>query len=249
MATGDQGDITQRLQALVPTGWFPVAIANICNAVLAGIANALSFTYSLLAYIRLQTRIGTATDGFLDLIAGDFFGDDLLRRPGESDSAYRARILAGILREKNTRHAVYLVLEQLTGVAPYIFEPQRAADTGAYGGWNCGYRAAGGYGSVLLPMQAFVIAYRPLGTGIANIAGYGISTAGYGVGSQGEYADLSMIDDSITDSDIYEAVDSVRPTCTTLWVSIAAEPTTAILTEASLPLETEGGSPLITDTA
>lgn len=221
MATGDQNDIQSRLRQLIPFGWFPpIGESAIVDAMVLGVANALTFIYATLAYVRLQTRIQTATDGFLDLIAGDFFGTGLPRLPGQSDASYRARILASLLRERGTRRAVILILQQLTGRTPIIFEPRRPADTGAYRAPNCGYGAAGGYASMLMPYQAFVIAFRPLGSGIPNVAGYGVSTGGYHQASQAEYASLSMINLTLTDADIYAAVNSVRPICSTLWVWI-----------------------------
>jgi hypothetical protein len=235
MATGDQADIQSRLRQLVPPNWLPAGLTPIYDALLSGIANALSFAYGLFAYVRLQTRIATATDGFLDLIAADFFGSQLARGPGETDGSYRARIKAGIFRERGTRRSVVLILQQLTGRAPIIFEPQRAADTGGYGragsnssltgaptGQSTGlfYGKAGGYGSTKLQQQAFVTAFRPIGKGIPNVAGYGISVAGYGVPSQSEYASLSMIETAVSDADIYAAINSVRPTCATLWTRI-----------------------------
>ena len=45
--------------------------------------------YGLTAYARLQTRIATATDGFLDLISFDFFGRRCPGKPQESDAAFR----------------------------------------------------------------------------------------------------------------------------------------------------------------
>ncbi len=223
MAVGDADDIVSRLQQQIPFSWFPRALVPICDAALAGIATTLSFLYSLLAYVRLQTRISTATDGFLDLIAADFFGDGLPRLANQGDASYRARILSSIFRERGTRRAITQVLEQLTGLTPVVFEPARPADTGGYG-YACGYGVAGGYGSLLLPLQGFVIAYRPPGSGIPNVIGYGASAGGYGQASQIEYASLSMIQDTVTDADIYAAVDGVRVEGTTVWVAIATPP-------------------------
>lgn len=222
MATGDQSDVAARLSALIPTSWFPQGLTPFVSAAIAGIAAALSPIYALLAYLRLQTRISTATDGFLELIAADYFGDKLPRLAGQLDPSYRAAILAGIFRERGTRRGVVLILEQLTGRTPKIFEPMRPADTGGYRTNALFYGQVGAYGSQLLPMQALVIAYRPLGTGIPNVAGYGIPVAGYDVGSQSEYASLDMLSETITDDDIYAAVNSVRPTCATLWVGISS---------------------------
>jgi hypothetical protein len=220
VATGDQADIESRLQQVTPFGWFPLGLTPLRDACYAGLANAYAFIYSLLAYVRLQTRVATATDGFLDLIANDFFGDGLLRQANEADGAYRARIQTALLRERATRRAVILVLQQLTGRTPVIIEPRMPGDTGAYHEPGWGYRAAGYWGSRSLPFQIFVIAYRPPQNGIPNVSGYGISFGGYGVGSQLEYASLAQIQNQVTDASIYAAINSVRPAGVRIWVSI-----------------------------
>lgn len=222
MATGDQTDIGSRIQQLIPHGWFTNGLSPIRDALLQGAASALAFAYSLLAYVRIQTRINTASDGFLDMIAADFFGSAVARSLNQSDASLRSRITINLFRERGTRNAVTRVLTQLTGRAPVVFEPARPADTGGYG-MGGGYGvAATGYGSMLLPMQAFVTAYRPLGVGIPNVAGYGVPTAGYSTPSQGEYASLSMVQNAVTDADIYNAIDRVRPAGYTVWVAISS---------------------------
>lgn len=220
MATGDTQDITSRLQRLIPPGWFPVGLVPIRDAIITGAANAFSFIYSLLAYIRPQTRIGTATDVFLDLIAADFFGSKITRAAGQSDASFRTWILANLVRQRGTRQAVISILQQLTGRTPRVFEPRRPADTGCYGGPTLAYGVAGGYGSMLLPYQSFVTAFRPVNKGIPNIAGYGVPTGAYGRGSQAAYASLSSVEGNISDADIFSAVDSVRPVAYTIWMQI-----------------------------
>jgi hypothetical protein len=220
-STGTQTDIVNRLQALMPHGWFPNGLSDIRDALLTGIANMLAFVYSLLAYVRLQTRVATATDGFLDMIAADFFGNGLLRQRNQLDASYRARIQAALFLERGTRNAVIRVLTQLTGRAPIVFEPQRPADTGSYGGPALGYGVAGGYGSLAYPYQAFVTAFRPKGFGIPSVAGYGIPTGAYNTPSQAEYASAAMTS-GVLDADIYAAIDSVKVAGTLLWARIAS---------------------------
>ena len=91
MATGDQTDILNRLRSVLPP-WFGTAATPVLNAVLSGFASGAAAVYSLLAYVRLQTRLGTATDGFLDMIALDFFGRRFQRLGNEMDGAFQARI-------------------------------------------------------------------------------------------------------------------------------------------------------------
>jgi hypothetical protein len=217
---GDQADFQARINSTLPR-WFGDT-HPLLDAVISGLANGFAFVYSLYAYASLQTRIKTATDGWLDLIAGDFFGTSLLRATNQTDASFRARIIINIFRERATRNGVIKVLQDLTGRTPIVFEPLRPLDTGAYGTNSIGYGLSGGYGSMLVPFQAFVTAYRPAGTGIPNVAGYGVSSGGYGVASQAELASLSMIQGAVTDADIYAALDSVKPSATIIWTRISS---------------------------
>jgi hypothetical protein len=220
MATGDQQDMLGRLQALIPRGWFGDA-QPVLTALLKGFAAIFANVYTVLAYARLQLRIATATDGWLDVVSADFFGTTLPRKTGESDTAFRNRITINLFRERATRKAVVQVLTTLTGRAPLIVEPRRPADTGGYG-IACGYGVAGAYGSLLLSYQAFVTAYRPIGTGIPFVAGYGSSPSGYSIGSRGEYASLGMVQQAVSDADIYAAIASVIPAGTIAWTRITS---------------------------
>jgi len=218
MATGDVNDQLNRLKSTLPP-WFGDT-NPILTALLKAAATALAFVYGLVVYARLQTRIMTATGGWLDLIAQDFFGPEVSRAPGESDTSFRNEVVVNLFRERGTRRAIATVLTDLTGIEPEIFEPNRLQDTGAYNSPTIGYSVAGGYGSLLLPYQAFVTAYRPATSGIPNVAGYGISTGGYSTPSEAEYTSVSMVQSEVTDADIYAAVDGVKPAGTIAWVRI-----------------------------
>lgn len=221
MAIGDKTDIQARLQLALPKQWFQ-GDGPVIGSILGALATAWSWLYSLYAYIKLQSRILTASDGWLDVIAGDFFGSAIMRKAGQTDTSFRATIIINLFRERATRNAIILVLTQLTGRVPIIIEPQRPADTGAYSAPNSGYGSAGVYGSMLLPYQAFVKAFRPATSGIPMIAGYGNAPAGYGVTSQGgEYASMAMIQGAVQDADIYAAVSAVAPAASTLWTQIS----------------------------
>ena len=221
MATGDQSNIAARIKAALPNGWFQ-GQTPILDGVVNGIAWALALVYSQTSYARLQTRVMTATDGFLDLISFDFFGSLLPRKPQEMDSAFRSRILANLFPEKATRHGLIRTLQILTGRTPLVFEPARPADTGAYNTNSMGYGVAGGYGSLLLPYQAFVIAYRPLNQGIPYIAGYTNSQGAYSTASQIEYANPSLAVGAVQDADIYAAIDAVKPVATIIWTQLSS---------------------------
>jgi hypothetical protein len=218
--TGDQPDVFARLKSVLPR-WFGDNTPYL-DALMQGFAQAGAYAYSLYLYAKLQTRILTATDGWLDMIAADFFGAALVRSANQSDASFRARIIINILRERGTRNAINKVLIDLTGRAPIIVEPTRPNDTGAYGAPNSGYGVAGAYGSVLLPYQAFVTAFRPLGSGIPYVAGYGVSTGAYSTPSRAEYAPLSSVLNTISDADIYAAMDSVKVAGTTVWTRISS---------------------------
>jgi hypothetical protein len=159
MATGDQTDVAKRLRAVLPP-WFGASTTAVLEAVVEAGAWALAFVYSLYAYAKLQTRILTATGGWLDLISGDFFGLALPRRPGQPDASFRAMIIASLFRERATREGVRKVLFDITGRQPVIIEPERPMDTGAWdfaGYWDV---PTFGWGEHR-PYETFVIAYRP----------------------------------------------------------------------------------------
>jgi hypothetical protein len=222
---GDFNDILARLKGKLPSRWFGGTgdTLPVFDGVLAGIAGLLSFVYALYTYAKLQTRIMSATDGWLDMIAADFFGPgQVTRKTGQGDTSYRLVILANLFREKATRAAIVNILTSLTGRAPKIIEPWRPADTGGYGIPTSGYGVAGAYGSLSLPYQAFVIAYRPVSNaGIASVAGYGSAPAGYSTASWAEYASMSMVTGGVSDADIFAAIDAVKPAGTIVWTRIS----------------------------
>ena len=224
---GSQDDCAQRIISTLPFSWFGFGAGDITQAntpiifgLIQGFAYGFSLVYSLYAYAKLQTRIATATDGWLDMISADFFGTLVARKPNQSDASYRAVILANLLRPRATRAALIQALTTLTGRVPIVFEPERPLDTGGYAVGGAGYGMAGGYGSLLMPYQALVKAFRPLASGVPNVIGYSCAGGGYGVASQIEYASLSMIITAATDADIYSVVDAVKPAGTTVWVQI-----------------------------
>ena len=136
MATGDAADMAARMRRVLPTGWFADE-APVLDIVLPGLGAGLSTLYGLIDYAALQTRLATVSDTWLDLAGLDYRGATFLRRPGETDTQYRARLLP-ILRDAATRPALIARLEAITGNVPWVFEPSRPADTGGYG-IACGY--------------------------------------------------------------------------------------------------------------
>lgn len=227
MATGDNNDIFSRLKAALPQRWFGSTSDSMpaVDSLLTGIATGLSFIYSLYAYAKLQTRISSATDGFLDLISGDFFGSSLLRKSGQTDASYRASILANLFRPRATRPAMAAVLTQLTGNAPVIFEPNRPLDTGCLGA-NTGINSFCGVarmGSMACPFSALITAYRPAVTGGLAGAAYTDAITWSAMGaplSHGYTGSLALTSSVATDADIFAAVEATRPIATNIGVCV-----------------------------
>ena len=237
MATGDPADMASRMAAVLPSRWFPALdAAPVLAGLLTGLGQAWSFAYDLLAYAQGQTRIATATGAFLDMISADFNGTSLLRKPGENDAAFRARILADLLSERATRLAVENAVRSLTGGTVTVFEPMRPADTGAYASLAAPASGAGGYGiaalrygSLSAPYQIFIDASRPTSGAIAlgvtayaslSAAREGISIGGYGVGAT-EYAPATVLGDVVTDATVEAAIASALPVSCNAWVRFA----------------------------
>jgi len=211
---GDATDMASRMKVTLPSGWFSDD-APMLQAVLQGVGTAWAACYELLQALILQSRITTATAQFLDFISTDFFGIGLLRFTGEPDAAFRQRILLELLRSRGTRSAISLALSQLTGRTPSIFEPACTTDTGGYNAGGCGYGVAGGWGDLGLPFQFFITVYRPLGGGIANLAGYGTG----GIPVRGS---LAMETNQLSDLDLLAAIPALLPAGTIAWARVTS---------------------------
>jgi hypothetical protein len=131
------------------------------GVVLQGAAYVSSFAYSLIAFARQQTRIGTATGGWLDLIAYDYFGYNIQRLVGQGDGSFRAEIEANILPSAGSRQALISALISLTGREPDISDPWSPVTASAYGVGTTAYGEAGVYGSYAMPGEFFITAFRP----------------------------------------------------------------------------------------
>jgi hypothetical protein len=216
---GDQADMVARLRAALPGRWFG-DVAPVLDGVLAGVAAVWTAIHDQLRAAIAQTRIATATGSFIDMIALDFFGSRVRRRVAEADDPFRVRVLREMRRERGTRAAVIAALVDLTGRVPQVFEPARPGDTGAWNG-QIGYGVAGRWGSLMLPRQCFVTAFRPAGQGIAQVSGWGGTIGGYGIGAVC-WADHTAIGGQVTDTDIAEAVADVMPAASIAWLRISS---------------------------
>jgi len=215
---GDVADFVRRMLGVLPRRWFsdPAPAGQtptLLQALLSGFGFAWSQIYALVIQVRLLSRLATVFGSFLDMASVDFFGSGLPRRPGEADPLFRARVQQEMLRPRATRSALSLVLSQLTGQLPTIFEALRPMDTGGYAVGGVGYSVAGGWGNLALRHASFVTVQRPIGVGIPLLAGYG--TGGYRY-----YGDFSMVATPVTDADIFGVIVGVLPVGHTAWVRI-----------------------------
>ena len=233
---GDTDDMQDRIKRELPRRWFGDGTARpVLDALLAGLGSAWSSIYGYIAYIRLQSRIATATDSILDQLAWDFLGDEILRKSGENDTTFRARVRREILRPKATRAALISALTDLTGQPPWVFEPANSSDTGGYDFGGCGYDAGGGYGSDGMPYQCLVAAYRPHVGGIPNVDGYDGAAGGYGIGAI-EY--LSDADTQVvSDQDIRDVITRTIPAATVVWLHIDNVPPLGIILDNNFILD------------
>lgn len=194
MSTGSTSDILTRLQSYLPRGWFgDLSLTPILNGLLTGIANTFSILYSLIMFIKANTRLGTSSGGWIDMWAADFFGNGMPRLPGETDALYIIRIQVMMLQGKATRAGMIAALTLLTGRAPVVTEFQQTTDTGSYS-HLFGYGQAGAYGSMAYPWNCCIVVYRPL-----------VATPQYG----------------LLDSTIYTIINAVRPAGTVIWVRLS----------------------------
>lgn len=165
-SVGTPADMASRMRAVLPAAWFPLtssgnatSLSPVLDGVLAGIATAWAYCFALLQFVRSQARLSTMSGSLLDLMAFDFFGATLIRRPGEGDLEFSARVRSNLLLPRATRQATGDMMQSLTGLAPVIFEPRRGSDAGGYGSaWL-------GYGSNAMPFQ-YLISVDAAGPGV-----------------------------------------------------------------------------------
>lgn len=218
--------ITRRLRSVLPARWFG-ATTPVLDTLLTALAVGWTAMFDLLRYTGMQTRIASASDVWLDIVAYDFFGSRLRRSTGQSDRIFRLVIRRNIFCPMGTRTALIVALHGLTGRAPLVFEPRNTSDTGGYGnmtrdaGGGVGYGTAGGWGNLSLPFQCFVTAFRPQINGVANLSGWNLPEAGYGVGAL-EYAGLETANGYIGDGEILAEMTRVAPVGAVIWANISS---------------------------
>lgn len=262
MATGDTNDILNRLQRVLPKGWFSRP-APVRDAVLGGLAAGLAFVYNLLVYVQNQTRIASASDFFLDLAAYDFFGLRIQRKSGQTDSTFSQQIRKEVLRTRVTRPGILKAVNDLTQTSVTMFEPENPQDSGGWGTWLFAFDASGGWGAIL-PYNAFITAVEPVGAGIPNLSGLDDSYGGWGVpsyvnvgtswsngfskgfgnlygfgltGGAFALADPTLITGAVTNADIYSQIEGTRAASTTFWVNIGSPPLPSVALDINFILD------------
>lgn len=227
MAIGDLADIAARWRRLLPRGWFSDTAQNVA-AVADGMGAALSGVYGTQATAKAVMRLSTCPGVFLDVFAADFFGiDGLPRVPGEGNEAYRARIKWNLTAPRGTRAGMIGMLQYLTGRTPIVVNPGRPSDVGA---WNYarGYNTAGAYGSMKMPYQAFVVAYRGVpvtaGAGSGDYATLPVPAGGYYPGGYGvgaiAYGSLNAVGGAMTDAHILQQIAAWTPAHSVAWTQL-----------------------------
>lgn len=160
----------------------------VLDGLLTGAGFVGAMIYAQIQYTKTQTRILTATDGWLDYVANDFFGNDVTRAVGETDTTFRAFIEKNLLRQKATRPSLTSVVFDNTGENPVIVEGMLLTDLGVTNVGTLACNQDGGYAGAGLGFQTWVDVFRN---------GSGLS-----------------------DAQLYQLVESVRPVGTTDWVQI-----------------------------
>lgn len=147
-------DLVTRLRLALPGRWF-ADDAPVLAGLLGGLASGWGALFDLLDAVRLLSRLRTVTGAYLDLAGRDYFGPRFLRRIGEADGAYRARVAAALRRSRATRAAV-VDAAAAAGAVVLVFEPAQPRDTGVYSGPLLGWSVAGGWGSLEMPLECLV---------------------------------------------------------------------------------------------
>lgn len=195
MATGDVPDCLNRIRAVLPP-WFPSPENSpVINAVATGAATVASNLYALAQYAKLQTRIKTATGGWLDLIAFDYLGPTFQRRASESDVSFQSRILTFLLIPRLTVAGITAMLIALTGRTPSIIEA--GAGGGGYDLGELAFDTAGCW----VGQNLVITAFRPPGQGVPLVDGYDGGAGGFDVGAI-EWVDNTQVTGQITDAEI-----------------------------------------------
>lgn len=183
----------------------------ILEAILSGFGSVATFLYCNLVYIKMQTRIKTSTDIFLDLTAQDYFGSMVQRCPGEGDETFRDKILKTLIAPRCTKSAMINALKNLTGRTPIVWEPY--FDGGYY---NHSFFNHASFGFIA-PYQAWIIVFRPEpvitnDTAFLNNTCFATAESYYGSAQQNQGC--------VTDADILNTIEITKLAGTFMHVTI-----------------------------
>jgi hypothetical protein len=212
---GDAADMEARLRRLLPP-WFG-SESPVVDALLAGAAQVLAFSYGLYAYAKLQTRLATATDAWLDFAGMDFFGR-FPRFKGELDRPYSRRIRLEVFRDRVTRHAYDRAVFDITGDHPEVFEAWRPGCCGGYGAPGLALGRVGRWGSRTTPFEVIVSTPELQNYGIPERGGWGSGVGGYGSGNFSFVDDADTVGSGPTQADVLAAIERVRAAGITAYV-------------------------------
>lgn len=186
----------------------------ILDALIGANAKVATLIQQQLSYIKLQTRIKTATDVNLDNISIDFFGEGFLPRyRNEGDDSYRNRILAFLLLEKSTPKGLKAGIKALTGIEPVLFE---ANITGDYYNNNFYYNHSF-YGSTTAAYNFWITVFRKVNTSSAYRSFY---NGDFYYNANSYYAPRIDEQVQLTNEDIFKMVNFFKPQGTVAHVTI-----------------------------
>lgn len=237
--TDTQLAILHKLKSTLPAQWFGDSSPNIDSLLLGGPVYGLDSAHSLIQDVLPLMRIGTATGGILDLMAGDFFGNGLPRLFGEPDNSYRSRILSILFRKAATKQAMLDAIGYYTGVYPTIVEYSQPIDPIGFVVTR-GDDTITGYGTVVKPHHAFITVYQMIAPQHPGVAGYGSPIGGYGVGRV-EYIPPASVDYQY----LFQLINAIKPIGTKIWVKVINADVDILLTTYGVTL----AYPIITGTS
>jgi len=137
----DADDWAVRLLSTFPAEWAGEtarAPGGKLYSLFKAVGAELEVTNNNLLYVFHACRLMTAEGEALDLVANDFLGPAygfpalVTRVLGESDEAFRQRIIDNMFLPAATRPALIKMIERFTGLTPRVIEPWRLQDTGAF---------------------------------------------------------------------------------------------------------------------
>lgn len=141
--------LTDQLIELVPPSWTSVEAkkrGGVFWTLMTAIATIFSLVKIVIAQVKAQFRLATATGIFLDAYSQDYFGTGTIRALprfiGESDDSFRSRIQAEILRQKATKPGIRRAVAQVTGASPIIVEDIDINTSSSWGGYSLDGKSA-----------------------------------------------------------------------------------------------------------